>query len=99
GVFEDDDRVLPAELEVDVLQVVGGVAHHGDSRLARARQRDDRHVGMPNDSISDIGAEPMYDVYDAGRDSGLPQQLDEALAEERRVRRGLEDHSVAADKG
>src|SRR5436190_590321 len=38
----------------------------------------------------------MPDVDDAVRDACLDQQLDEALAEERRVRRRLEDDRVAA---
>ena len=42
--------------------------------------------------------EAVHDVDDAGGTPGLDQQLDEALAEQRRVVRGLEHDGVAADE-
>ena len=40
GVVHDDDPVLAAELEVDVLEAVRGGLRHEHARLARAGERD-----------------------------------------------------------
>ncbi len=79
GVVEHDDRVLAAELEVDVLQAVGCVLRHLDAGLARAGERDHRHVGVGDDRVPDLSPAPVDDVDDAAGDAGLDQQLDEAL--------------------
>src|SRR5436190_14896623 len=85
GVLEDDDRILAAQLEVDVLQVVGGVPHHLDAGLARASERDHGHVRMADEPVADLAPAPVDDVDHACRHAGLREQLDEALAEKRRV--------------
>ena len=99
GVVEDDDCVLAAELEVDVLEVVGRVAHHLDTGLTRAGERDHRDVGMAHEPVPDLSAAPVDDVDHPGRHARLDEQLDEALAQERRVGSRLEDDGVAADEG
>ena len=86
GVVHDDDRVLAAELEVDVLEVVGRVPHHRDAGLARAGERDDGHVRVPDEPVADRAAAAVDDVDDARRNAGLDEQLDEALARARACR-------------
>ena len=96
GVVEDDGRVLATELEVDVLEVVGCVAHHLHPGLARAGQRDHAHVRVADEPVTDRAATAVDDVHDPVRQPRLDEQLDEALAEERRVGRRLEHDGVAA---
>ena len=98
GVVEDDDRVLAAELEVDVLEVVSGVPHHLHPGLARAGKRDHGHVRVLDEPVADRTTAAVDDVHDAGRNSSLGEQLDEALTQKRRVGRGLEDDRVPADE-
>ena len=83
---------------MDVLEVLGRSLEHRDAGLARARERDDGHVGMADDPVPHLAAEAVNEVDDARRHAGLEQQLDEALREHRRVVRGLEDDGVAADE-
>src|SRR6185295_5073870 len=91
-------RVLAAELEMDVLQAVGRGLRHLDSSLARARERDHRYIRMRDDRVTDLSPTSVDDVDDARRNTRVVQQLDEALAERRRVRRRLEDDGVSADE-
>ena len=98
GVVEHDHRVLAAELEMDVLEVVRGGLHHRDAGLARPGQRDHRHVRVLDEPFADRSPTPVHHVDDPGRDAGLYEQLDEALAQRRRVGRRLEDDRVAADE-
>src|SRR5262249_34505089 len=95
-VVHDDDRVLPAELEADVLEAVGGRLEAGYACLARPGQGDDRYVRMPDDPIADVAAVAVDDVDDTRRDTRLGEQLDEALAEPRGVVRRLEHDRVSA---
>ena len=81
-----------------MLQAVGRVLRHLDAGLARARERDHRHVRMRDDRVADLSPASVDDVDDAGRDARLVQQLHEALAERRRVGRRLEDDGVPADE-
>ena len=74
-------RVLAAELEVDVLEVVRGRLQHRDAGLARAGERDHGDVGVADEPVADVAPAAVDDVDDAGRDAGLDEQLDEALAE------------------
>ena len=68
GVVHHDDRVLAAELEVDVLEVVGGrLRSTVDAGLARAGERDHRDVGMPHEPVADRAAAAVDDVDDARR--------------------------------
>src|SRR5919201_175168 len=62
GVVEDDDRVLAAELEMDVLEAVGGIAHHLHPGLARPRERDHAHVGMLDEAVADRAADAGQNV-------------------------------------
>jgi hypothetical protein len=62
GVVHDDDPVLAAELEVNVLQAVGSGLRHGDARLPRARERDDRYVGVADEPIARLLAEAVDEV-------------------------------------
>ena len=96
GVVHDDDPVLAAQLEVDVLEPFGGGLEHRDARLARPGQRHDADVRMPHDPVPHLAAEPVHEVDDAVGHAGLDEQLDEALREHRRVVRGLEDDGVPA---
>ncbi len=98
GVVHDDDAVLAAELEVDVLEPLGGRLEHRDARLARPGERHDADVRMPDDPVPHLAAEPVHEVDDAVGHAGLDEQLHEALREHRRVVRGLEDDGVAADE-
>ena len=65
GVVHDDDRVLAAELEVDVLQTLGGSLEHLHAGLARARERDHAHVRMPDEPLAHRSPTPVHDVDDA----------------------------------
>ena len=96
GVVHDDDPVLAAELQVDVLEVLGGGLEHRDAGLPRPGQRDHADVRMPHDPVPHLAAEPVHEVDDAVGHAGLDEQLDEALREHRRVVRGLEDDGVPA---
>ncbi len=98
GVVEDDDRVLAAELEVDVLEVVGGGLRHQDAGLARAGEGDHGHVGVAHEPVAGLLAVAVDEVDDAVGQPGLGEQLDEALGQERRVLGGLEHDGVAADE-
>ena len=98
GVVHDDDRVLAAQLEVDVLQIGSAVLGGLDPHLARAREGDERHVGVLDEALADRLAAAVDDVEDAGGEAGLLEDLDEALAEHRRVARGLEHDGVSADE-
>ena len=98
GVVEDDDRVLAAELEVDPLEVLRAVLHDGHARVARAGERDHGHIGMAYQPIADGAPTAVHDVDDALGDTGLVQQLDEALPERGRVSRRLEDDGVPRDE-
>src|SRR5215212_9707446 len=53
---------------------------------------------MPDQPVADSPAAAVDDVHDALWQSGLVEQLDEALAEQGRVGRRLEDGGVAADE-
>src|SRR5919201_468834 len=64
GVVHDDDRVLAAEIEVDVLEVVGSGPSDGDARLARAGEGDDRNVRMLDQPLADVRAAAVNDVED-----------------------------------
>ena len=98
GVVHDDDPVLAAELEVDVLEPFGGGLEHRNARLARPCQRHDADIGMPDDPVPHFAAEPVHEVDHAIWHAGLDEQLHEALREHRRVVRGLEDDGVPADE-
>ena len=71
-IVHDDDRVLAAELEVDVLEAVGAGLRDRDACLARAGERDDRDVRMPDERIADLSPAPVDDVDDAG---GTPASI------------------------
>ena len=96
GVVHDDDPVLAAEFEVHVLEVLGGGLQHRDAGLARAGQRDHADIGMADDPVPHLAAEPVHEIDDAVGHAGLDEQLHEALPEHRRVVRGLEHHGVPA---
>ena len=81
GVVHDDDGVLAAELEVDVLEVGGAVLGGLDPDLARAGERDQRHVRVLDEALADRLAAAVHDVEHAGGQAGLLEDLDEALAE------------------
>ena len=98
GVVHDDDRVLAPELEVDVLQSLGGGLEHLDAGLARPRERDDGDVGVAHEPIADRATAAVDDVDDALRDARLVEELDEALPERGRVGRRLEDDGVPRDE-
>ncbi len=67
-----------------------------DAGLARAGERDHRHVGMADERVARLLAEAVHDLHDALRQPGLVQQVDEALREQRRVLRRLQHDGVAA---
>ena len=98
GVVHDDDRVLAAELEVDVLEVVGGRLRDRDSRLARAGEGDDRDVRVADEPLAGLLAVAVHEVDDPVRQARLAEQLDEALGQERRVLRRLQHDGVPADE-
>ena len=95
GVVHDDDPVLAAELEVDVLEVLGGGLEHRDAGLARPGQRHHADVRMPHDPVPTSRPKPCTRLTTPSR-RGFDEQLDEALREHRRVVGGLEDDRVAA---
>ena len=78
GVVHDDDPVLAAELEVDVLQVVGGRLRHEHAGLARAREGDDRDVRVAHEPVAGLLAVAVDEVHDAVGEARLAEQLDEA---------------------
>ena len=98
GVVHDDDPVLAAELEMDVLEVVGGVLRHEHAGLARAGEGDDRDVRMAHEPVAGLLAVAVDEVDHPVRKPRLAEQLDEALGEQRRVLRRLQDDGVAADE-
>ena len=98
GVVHDDDPVLAAELEMDVLELVGGVLRHEHARLPRAREGDHRDVGVAHEPVARLLAVAVDEVDDAVREPGLAEQLDEARRQERRVLGRLEHDRVAADE-
>src|SRR6266540_3426029 len=53
---------------------------------------------VSHEPVSDRAAAAVHDVEHAGRQSGLREQLDEALTERRCVSGGFEDDGVAADE-
>ena len=66
GVVEDDDRVLAAELEVDVLQVRRPRSSCTATPVSREPvKRDHRHVGMADRAVADLLAAAVDDVDDA----------------------------------
>ena len=71
GVVEDDDPVLAAELEVDVLEVVGARLRHEHAGLARARERDHGHVRVAHEPVARLLAVAVDEVDDAVRQAGL----------------------------
>ena len=98
GVVHHDDPVLAAELEVDVLEIVGCGLRDEDARLARPRERDDGNVGVAHEAVAGLFAEAVDDVDDAGREARLGEELDEPFGEEGRVLGRLEDDGVSADE-
>ena len=98
GVVHDDDRVLATELEVDVLQPLGGGLEHLDTGVARAGERDDRDVGMLHEALADGSPTAVDDVDHAVGDAGLDEELDEPLPERGCVRGRLEDDGVSGDE-
>ncbi len=98
SVVHDDDRVLAAELEMDVLEAFGRRFQHLHARLARAGQRDDADVRVADEPLADRASATVDDVDDAGRHAGLGEELREALSEGGRVGRGLEDDRVPGDE-
>ena len=98
GVVEDDDRVLAAELEVDVLEAVGRVLRDLDARLARAGERDHGHVGVRDDRVADLSPPPWTMLTTP---AGTPASIRSSTKRSPsvgRVRRRLEDDRVPADE-
>ena len=95
GVVHDDDRVLPAKLQVHVLELVGRVLRDEDARLARPGERDHRHVGMTNERVTRLLAETVHDLHDSLRYTGFVEDVDEPLCEQRRVLGRLQHDGVA----
>ena len=81
-----------------MLQLVGARLRDEDAGLARAGERDDRHVGMADERVARLLAEPVHDLHDALGQAGLVQQVDEPLREQRRVLGRLQHDRVAADE-
>ena len=67
GVVEDDDRRLAAELEVEALDRVRGVAGDALARLGIAGDRHHGHGGMEHQRVADGLTGAGDDVEDAGR--------------------------------
>ena len=97
-VVEHDVRRLAAKLHADALQparrgfvdaLAGGV---------RAGERDLADERMLDQSGADVGAEAGDDVDDAGRESGLLDQLHELERRRRRELRRLDHHGVAGSQ-
>src|SRR5487761_2236966 len=61
-VAEDDDGVLPAELEGDPLEATTGPLRDVPARDRRARERDDRYVRRLDDGIAHVGAAARHQV-------------------------------------
>jgi hypothetical protein len=62
GVVEDDDRVLAAELQMDVLEAVGRRLQDRNAGLARACERDHSHVRVTDEGLADLAAAAVDDV-------------------------------------
>jgi hypothetical protein len=99
GVLHDEDRVLAAELEVDVLEPVRGRLRHGDAGLAGAGEGDDRDVGVAHEPLARLLAEAVHEVDDAVRQAGLAEQRHEPLGQERRVLGRLQHDRVPGHEG
>jgi hypothetical protein len=98
GVLHHDLGVFASHLERDALQALaargGDLAPDG----GRACERDELDIGMADESGPGLLAEAVDQVGDAGRDTGLFENLEQAHGAERRVFRGLEHDGVAAEQ-
>ena len=99
GVVEDDDRVLAAHLEVDLLERRRGGLVHEPAGRRRSGERDDPDGGMGDERRPGAGAIAGHEVDDAGRQAGVGQRLHEVDGRERRLLGRLQHHGVAADQG
>ena len=77
GVGEDDVRALAAELEADLLHVVGGQPHDLLAGRRLAGEGDLADPGMAGDRRAGRAARAGDDVDDAGGEAGLEGELAE----------------------
>ena len=98
GVGEHDQRVVPAELEQDALEVPARGLGQPASGLGRAGEVDDRHARVLDQALADrrrLSAGVGDDVQHAGRQPGPRRSRPRGARRRRRVLRGLEDDRVA----
>ncbi len=65
GALEDERRIVPAELQADVLDRVGGLAHELFSGLGAAGEADPPDCRVPGEGGTDLGAGSGHRIEDA----------------------------------
>ncbi len=99
GVGEDDVGVLAAEFEGDLLDGLGGRAHHLRTAGETAGEGHEVDVRVGREARSDGVAGAGDQVRHAGRQAGLHQQTDEGHRGQRGDLAGLEHEGVAGGEG
>jgi ParB family chromosome partitioning protein len=89
---------LPAELEAELLDLVGALAHQHAADLGRACKRDLAHRRVRGELAAD-GARVAGDhVEDALGHAGADRELGERERRVRRLARGLQHHGAARSR-
>ena len=95
GVVEDDERVVAAELERDLLEPPARQLTHPPADGRRPGERHDRDVRVGDQRLADVGAADD-DLEDALGQAGLAEdRLEHRAADDRRLRVRLQDDGVA----
>ncbi len=94
GVGQHDQVILGAAQGQDPLEVAGAAAVDRLGHRGRADEAHRRDIGVVADGLDDVAA-AVHDAEDAGRQSGLAQQLGDAPRRERHPLRRLEHQAVA----
>ncbi len=98
GVFQNDHRVLAAELELHLFQMLAGEFADAAADMARAGERHHRDVRIGAQRLAGFGAAGQ-NVQHALRQAGFLERAgDDEAAGHDRARIGLEHHRVAGRK-
>ena len=85
GVCEHDQRPLAAELTGERDEVLRSGGRDRPACLGRARQRDATHARVGDECCTDLLADPLDDVEDAGRKPGLVSEAGDEIVRGGRV--------------
>ena len=92
---QDDDGVLAAELELDLLQMLAGEFADAPADAARAGERHHRDVGIGADRLARLGAARQHLQHALRQPGVLEDAGDDEAAGQRRARIGLQHDRVA----